>query len=629
MARARVLEDDPEQGQLDFAIVSPQLTIEAMRDSGYKDTDHALAELIDNSIEAQSDLIEVVAVETPPDESKAYARARVTEIAVTDNGEGMDAVVLRRALKFGDGTRKDREARSIGRFGIGLPQSSISQCQRVDIWTWRNGADNALRCYLDIEEIRRTGRQEVPKPTFEAVPDRWRRVLSNVSEPTGTLVVWSVLDRVRWSGGTKTLQRTSELCGRIYRKFISREEDPVQIDLILAEDREDRLWEIAREQCLPNDPLYLMSPSSTPEPFDDRPMFREFNRRSWQIPGFQGVVATVDVRCSMALPDAINEEKSSVPWPRSYAKAGDAPWGKHANRNRGVSIVRAGRELELSLAWVNNYEPQERWWSVEVEFDPVLDEIFGVVNNKQHAHAFVSGAGFDEKEAPEPNEAFGDYKERLKETGDPRFYLTDIWIWIESQIARMRKERANIMRGTGPGPRHTQTGREPSDTATDVINGQAEQGDVGQTDKAPETSPEEKEAQIKESLEHVVSEETASDWARETVQNDRRVLLKAVNLGHRDAFFGVESVNDVIEVWLNDRHPVHEHLIDVLSADTSEQGTDELEARLQNAAFALEMLLIAWARHEDKSPPELRSSLEDVRMDWGREARKFLDVIES
>ena len=58
---------DRQEQQLDFLIVSPTLTIEAMRDSGYKDTDHALAELIDNSVEARADLVEIIAVETPPD----------------------------------------------------------------------------------------------------------------------------------------------------------------------------------------------------------------------------------------------------------------------------------------------------------------------------------------------------------------------------------------------------------------------------------------------------------------------------------------------------------------------------------------------------------------------------------
>ena len=64
----------------------------------------------------------------------------------------------------------------------------------------------------------------MPESVLEPVPDRWLEIAENLSAPTGTLVVWSQLDRVRWSGGTKTLERTAELCGRIYRKFLTDDE---------------------------------------------------------------------------------------------------------------------------------------------------------------------------------------------------------------------------------------------------------------------------------------------------------------------------------------------------------------------------------------------------------------------
>ena len=228
----------------------------------------------------------------------------------------------------------------------------------------------------------------------------------------------------------------------------------------------------SRQDCPPNDPLYLMGSSSTPEPFNDRPMFKLFNQRKWSIPvgDSQG---EVHVRCALARLDAVNEAKSCTPWPKSYAKAGSAPWGKHADRNKGVSIVRARRELEMSLAWVNNYEPEERWWSVEVEFDPILDEIFGVVNNKQHAHTFVSGAGFDWEDIAEHGESPGALRERLEETLDSRYHLIDIWTWIDAQISAMRREREKMTKGTGTS-RHPQTGEEIEDVATKVIKAQVE-----------------------------------------------------------------------------------------------------------------------------------------------------------
>ena len=624
------------QGHFDFSVVSPALTVKAMRDSGYKDTDHALAELIDNSIEAGAQLIELVACERPADQDHAYSRAQVSEIAVVDDGEGMDEVTLRRALRFGDGTRLDRKLRGIGRFGVGLPNASISQCCQVDVWSWTNGPDNAMHCYLSLEDIEK-GEKDVPVPVQESVPDRWKSVSDAAHGRSGTLVVWSKLDRVRWRGGEKTLERTAELCGRVYRKFLTREHAPVEIALKLAVNKDDGGLSLQGDPriCLPNDPLYLMVPSATPPPFGDRAMFRHFNEHEWSVDvkDEQGEVQTglIKARCTLATPDAINQQKSAVAWPVAApgGKAGNTLWGKHAKRNQGVSIVRAGRELELSQAWVNSYEPEERWWSVEVEFDPLFDHIFGVVNNKQHAHAFVDGAGFDWEDSVAPGETLSEFRQRLIDEDDPRAHLVEIWEWIDAQIKEMRKERKGVMAGSGSSSRHPQTGQAPEDVATTIINEQTERGERGTTDEAPKATDREKIAEITESATDLrVDPQTAQQWAEETVKSGRRVLLKSVRLGHRDAFFDVESVNDVIEVWINDRHPVYSHLIDVLGEELGEQTREELAERIQKASFTLRMILLAWARYEDKAPSGVKDRLEDFRMDWGREARYFVETIE-
>lgn len=617
----------PEQGELEFSIVSAQLTIKAMRDSGYKNTDHALAELIDNSVEAGARLIEVVAEEISADPAKRYGRSSIERIAVVDDGEGMDAATLRRALRFGDGTKLDRKARGIGRFGIGLPQSSISQCRRVDVWTWQQGPDNAVHCYLDLSEIE-NGQQQVPEPSHDRVPDRWR-VLDCTAGPTGTLVVWSNLDRVKWKGSKKTLERTASLCGRIYRKFIVDADRNIDIRLILLKDNGGSTPERVHDQvCLPNDPLYLIKNTSTPVPFSDRPMFRLFNERTWSIP-VGNSEGDVRVRCAIALPEALLEENSEVPWPRHYNNPGDSPWGKHAERNKGVSIVRASRELELSLAWVNNHQPEERWWSVEVEFDPILDGLFGVVNNKQHAHDFVDGAGFDWREERNEDETYSGFIDRLKDEQDAGAYFVEIWDWMNEQIRRMRAERSKVVKGARKGSRHPQSATDIEDVATNIVEEQKAKGEKGATDMAPPIDDEEKRKALETSLkEHDVDSPTALARAIEIVDRGRRVLIESVRLNNQHAFFDVKPVGDVIEVLLNESHPVYEHLIDVLRSGDGE-GAEDLASRLQTADFTLRMLLIAWARYEDKLPHGDRIQATDARMDWGREARKFLEVIES
>ena len=85
----------------------------------------------------------------------------------------------------------------------------------------------------------------------------------------------------------------------------------------------------------------------------------------------------------------------------------------------------------------------------------------------------------------------------------------------------------------------------------------------------------------------------------------------------------------MIEIWLNAQHPVHEHLIEALADKSDDETPEEVVERLRKAAFTLRMLLVAWARYEDKAPAGMKDAFEDFRMDWGREARKFLSVIES
>ena len=153
--------------RLDGEIIPPELAVRAMRDSGYRNTAYALAELIDNSIQANARNIDVICIERKELVNERESR-RISAIGVIDNGDGMQSEVLRLALQFGNGTHlKDRAG--IGRFGMGLPNSSISQCRKVEVWTWQNGPDNAFYTYLDVDEIESGHLFSVPKPDAKAV----------------------------------------------------------------------------------------------------------------------------------------------------------------------------------------------------------------------------------------------------------------------------------------------------------------------------------------------------------------------------------------------------------------------------------------------------------------------------
>ena len=171
-----------------------------------------------------------------------------------------------------------------------------------------------MHCHLDLDEIK-SGVTEIAEPRDEPLPDRWRTVASSTGELTGTLVVWSQLDRVKWQGGKKTLEHTGRLCGRLYRHFISDPRDPRTITLALAKANGNYvLNDDDIHTCLPNDPLYLMTPSSNAVPFNDCPMFRKFNDRKWTVEYTSDLGVRrgdIQVTCSMAREDAINQQKSN------------------------------------------------------------------------------------------------------------------------------------------------------------------------------------------------------------------------------------------------------------------------------------------------------------------------------
>ena len=79
--------------------------------------------------------------------------------------------------------------------------------------------------------------------------------------------------------------------------------------------------------------------------------------------------------------------------------------------------------------------------------------------------------------------------------------------------------------------------------------------------------------------------------------------------------FDIRSRAGKLFVILNDRHPAKDGLFELLHED--EEGSSQ-------ALKALKLLLEAWARLEDEAEAKQRQVLEDVRSDWGRIARDFL-----
>lgn len=137
---------------------------------------------MDNSLQADASQVDILIDEDAED---------APFIAVLDDGCGMNKKQLSSALQFGGSNRFDDRS-GLGRFGMGLSNSSLSQARRVDVYSWRN-PKLIWHSYLDIDEILGAARPALEMPKQSVLPQDFRGRV----QQTGTLVIWRTLDCVK------------------------------------------------------------------------------------------------------------------------------------------------------------------------------------------------------------------------------------------------------------------------------------------------------------------------------------------------------------------------------------------------------------------------------------------------
>jgi hypothetical protein len=587
-----------------YEVIPQHLSIKAMRSSGYRDAAHAIAELIDNSIEAgqaikgQRTEVEVLCIDQQQFVNER-ARKRIHQIAVYDNACGMDEETLRIALQFGNGTHLETDRqKGMGKFGMGLPNASISQCRHVDVWTWQEG--KCLYSFLDIGEIEKGRMKEVPKPKSSTVPQRWIRLVRDTLGEHGTLVVWSELDRVAWKQSSALLKNAEFLIGRIYRYFIN--DHRARIRLAAFDENGKSLENVIDKDVRPNDPLYLMSGTSAPSPYDKTPAFDLTQQPEIIEVTHQGGKHKVEITYSICKPEA-------------REAGGSSAIGRHVAKNTGVSVVRAGRELEMNHSFEISYDPRERWWGIEVRFGSELDEIFGVTNNKQAATRFQL-MDFDDDAAAE-GMSTADYRQMLEDSEDPRLAIYEVSKRISSTLRTLREQISRMKEGSRKVKEGVPGTESAEGIATRATRERREKlGKTGRSDVDEALPPQQRAAVLGEELEaEGVPTEQAREIAVSYVNANLKFHFQTADIPG-PAVFDIRSKAGTIIITINRRHPAHDHLFELLRNKSAEADPRTLTA--------LKLLLTAWARMEDEAGDQRRQDLEDVRMEWGRIARDFL-----
>ncbi len=593
-------------------------TIRALRDSRYHNTAYAIAELIDNSVEAHAEQIDLLCMERVQN-TALQKRRRVSEVAVIDNGVGMDVKTLFEALKFGGGTRHHAD-RGIGKYGMGLPTSSMSQCKRVDVWTWQEDIDSAWHSSIDADEIEQ-GDHRAPLPDRDTpIPKVWLEAASDriLNHRSGTIVVWTKLDKIQWRTGGTILRHTAREVGRIHRYWIDADMTKIRIGYFLN----NRPTNIENEgHIVANDPLYLMTPSSTPAPWDNKPMFKQWATPTEYTATVDDKEVPIQVRYSIVTPEALQTTVvAQLP--------GATDHGKHARHNIGVSVVREDREIVLETAFLREggsaENPQNRWWGCQVQFGRVCDELFGVDHNKQMVANFTHAAKTllqDDR----PNQVI------LDELGvdDDIIYtiVADIRDQTRAMMATIRQMFAQ-RRPQPHGPTTNNPEKKAAKTATEADRDAMESGKENptKTDRdRDDIPPEDREAELtKQFMNAGQTAQDAKTLAKLLVQEGLSYQFNSMQL---DGFqiFNVRSNQGVLHINLNTDHPIYDLLKHI--EDDLPEDVDENNPAFQ-ASVAIRLLLSSWARMEDQTESrEQRAHIQDTAMNWGRQVDKAISQL--
>ena len=652
------------------------LALKAMMNLGYKTTDFALAEIIDNSIEAGAENIDVAVIQSLGGKSRSVWQ--IKKICVLDDGSGIEPDLLSRVLSFGYGTHRDAsvtpDAESfgkLGKFGVGLPNASISQAKDIYVYSWQNGINSTFVSELLVDKIL-SGDADSQTPAQQIVfPQSLNQVFTAMGaelKKSGTCVVWDrVTDRCSWSKGVTLLDKVELLVGRIFRKFINNKKVKIRIAIFNDSDLSSPI--IKPQFVRANDPMFLMHGTIADG-------YRELDKIP--IPSSESLFYPVP-------PQSIDIFDIKVPFTNKYGNqdealvkirfskcrpelrkrvnkvyAGATKVGQIAGDNQGVSILRAGRELELSKTWLLSEDTRNRWIGAEIDFPPALDEYFGVGSTKQSADKLEALAKskfnaddilaeFNEQWAAanphaEPRKIiWSEMIEMLRAADDKRWLLYSVAKVLSSNIKNIFSELKKDTRETVPPGATIEPQTKGSDGALGG-NATGKEATKFMKPKGDQQPANLNENEVKKLSvvatcnpdEPTSSEDDVFEYER-VVQflkdhPDAPAVFSNSKIAS-NAFFDCMQEFGRIVIRFNKGHPAYDVLFQqfgkVLDDAANPNGT--LEQRFENVdllKISFLLMLFAWAQTETSLSDDDMMVARSIRDQWGSSLRKLIKELD-
>lgn len=537
----------------------------SLRASGH-DYCSAIGEVFDNSIQAKANAIRLrLFTDKRVIGSNSKRTEVVDRVAIGDDGEGMDEVVLHRSLQLGYSSRYD-DRTGMGRFGVGAKLAGISVARRIELWSRKSPKSPWLYTYIDLDEIKQGEMKLIPAPSEKELPNDCQDLVGE----RGTLVVWSKGDRlaIRETGGARQANTVEpelmHYTARTFRKFLD-----AGIQIYIS----DKLVK-------PHDPLFLMTTTrfhegENPDPIAIVSVDESFE---WPVPRDPSRTAKVAVKMTL-LPETFRKHRGD-----GGSKAAQE---RRIPENHGVSILRADREIfSGTLKGVQpatEKQDLDRFWGCEISFSPELDECFQVRNVKKGA---------------EPTNGLRD---KLREI-------------IHKTVETLRKQI-----------RSHWDANEAAEQRESGVHHEAEEIAAKTQDRSPkpragqDVPPDERDKKIKEAAATLTKEQPdRREEVEEQIRNRPFTVLAEGWPGSE--IVEIEHLGSNAIVRLNMRHPfyqqVYRPLVERIDAAQRPNASEEERAIARLAQVGLDLLILSYARAEGMRS-DATDYYADLRTGWG------------
>lgn len=327
------LINDPNASRLIFGL----------RDTGYN-VKTAAADIIDNSIAAGADIINI-------DIQLMHDGRKI--VCFGDDGHGMTQEEVRNAMRYGADRRPD--AKSLGKFGLGLKTASSSVCKRYSVISRKSPDQPLAKLTWDLEHVEQ---RNVWEMLAEPVTADQQDAFEEYCGATGTLVIWENCDRLlskEYTPGTKeqaAVKRMSEALrshiSLVFHRFLDGEDDRERNVAI-------RVNEVA---VTPWNPFYPKRSEQVLAANKQKVMVELFDG-SEEIAGMKAWI---------------------LPHRRDMTKEEESKFARISNKAQGFYVYREGRLIQDG-GWMDVFgapEPHTSLLRIEFDFGHELDEAFRI-----------------------------------------------------------------------------------------------------------------------------------------------------------------------------------------------------------------------------------------------------------